>query len=128
MGAWGNGPLENDSAVDWLCVLEKFLKESIGNEDPDISIAAIHIVTLLNLEPGATKYGTCPLGYKFPTKRIIESSLERIEDLIKNESNYQGDFPSLTTLNELKDRVVVMNNKLLAEGIIACNDKNPWKK
>lgn len=127
MGAWGSGPFENDEAVDWLCSLEKFLTLTVdhvhgpridkGDSGIDEKIAAIEVVTMLELKPNATKTGSCPLGYKFPNDRIINSCLESIEEMRKQieRKEYWHDNPPIELLDKLQDKLEIIKNKLLME-------------
>lgn len=126
MGAWGNEPFENDGAVDWLCKLEKFLTQTIDdlhspkNESGiDEKIAAIEIVTMLELKPNATKFGTCPLGYKFPNDRILDACLKSIKKMRRQikKKEYWSDEAPTELLNKLQDKVETLKNKLLMEHI-----------
>lgn len=122
MGSWGLGPLENDGAVDWLCSLEAHLTETIEGKGPRGSkgkdataekIAAIHVVTTLDFKPNFTKFGTCPLGYKFPNMRIVKvclKSLKKMRSQIDDEN-----ILSEKTLDELQDKIETIKNKLIAE-------------
>lgn len=115
MGHWGFEPLQNDLAVDWLVSLEDFIKKSIQNKEGSIEekIAAIYTLTLLELKPNFTKSGTCPLGYKFPNFRIVNLSLKCLEKI--KAKIIETNHPATEQINQLKDKLEVIKNKLLAE-------------
>ncbi len=127
MGAWGDGSFENDEAVDWLCSLEKFLKNTIdgisgprtdrGESGIDEKIAAIEIVTMLELKPNFTENGTCPLGYKFPNDRILDACLKSIKKMRRQikKKEYWSDESPIELLDKLQDKVETLKNKLLME-------------
>ena len=123
MGSWGNGPLQNDEAVDWLCQLDRFLIETIKGNGPrgskgeiaiDERIAAIYAVSLLNLEPNfkLSQFKTCPLGYKFPNLRTTEVVLECIKKMKESSELFESQEE---LLNKYQDHFEKTRNKLLAE-------------
>ena len=126
MGAWGDDPLENDEAVDWLCSLEAFLTQTINGSGPsglkggsgiDEKIAAIHVVTCLELKPNFTKFGTCPLGYKFPNNKMADVCLKSIKQMRKQikRKEYWSDQAPTKLLDDLQDKIETIKNKLIAE-------------
>jgi len=126
MGAWGYEPFENDGAVDWLCNLEKFLIQSINGENAPIKesgidekIAAIEVVTMLELKPNFNEFGTCPLGYKFPNNRVLDACLKSIAKMRKQikKKEYWSDEAPTKLLDKLQDKVETIKNKLLMEHI-----------
>ena len=124
MGSWGCGPLENDEAVDWLCALEALITQTIDGKGPrgskgdsaiDEKIAAIHVITSLELKPNFTKFGTCPLGYKFPNMRIVDVALKALNKIriqIKKDDNCYANEKSV---DDLQDKIETIKNKLIAE-------------
>lgn len=123
MGHWGDGFLENDEAVDWLCKLQNFIKDTIEGNGPrgsrdepalDEKITAIYVATTLEFKPNFNeKLGTCPLGWKFPNDRIMDSCLESIKEMrkhIKKDKTHAGYY--INQLDILQDRVKVIKQKL----------------
>ena len=124
MGAWGNEPFENDGAVDWLCKLETFITQTLDNDHSpkdesgiDERIAAIELVTMLELKPNFNEFGTCPLGFKFPNIRILDYCLKSIKEMRRQikKKEYWSDEAPTKLLDKLQDKVEVIKNKLLME-------------
>ena len=60
-------------------------------------------------------YGACPLGWKFPNLKIIEKALNCINKIPKEEDENTSSRPSDKTIEELKEKLEEIKNRLLAE-------------
>jgi hypothetical protein len=104
MGSWGDGPIQNDDAVNWLASkLEEFLKKTIENGTVDEKIASMHVITQLHLEPNYEPYKTCPVGYRFPNFEITECALKSIEKLLKGRDATRRDLSGRRRKIELEE-------------------------
>ena len=103
MGDWGDGPIQNDDAVNWLCELEDFFKNTVEKGTLDEKIAAMHVITQLQLEPNCEPYKTCPVGYRFPNFEITECALKSIEKLLKGRDATRRDLSGRRRKIELEE-------------------------
>jgi len=73
MGAWGYGPYENDSALDWLGdnITDRVEKGLRSKDEAEVRVAAAVI----------TDY----LGKRDASDDLIDDAIEKLEQLLDNE-------------------------------------------
>lgn len=113
MGAWGYKTFDNDNASDWLFAFEKSLTKSIKSDCYDENLAAIHILTSLQMKDEV-------IVNSFPNFDIVDLAFNRIEKILEdkdwlyswNDKNFK-----IKEINKLKNKLKIMRNKLVANEI-----------